>query len=44
MVSFKKPGGHNYFKKYYDKDFDNAYKEYLCKIKQSDTIIVEIKV
>ena len=41
---FKKPGGHNYLKKYYDKDFDNAYKEYLCKIKQSDTIIVEIKV
>jgi 2-polyprenyl-3-methyl-5-hydroxy-6-metoxy-1,4-benzoquinol methylase len=41
---FKKPGGHNYFKQYYENNFDNSYKEYLCRTKKSDTIIVEIKV
>jgi len=35
----KKPGGHEYFKKYVDKKFDRYYRNYLIRRKQTDTLI-----
>tara|TARA_B100000579_G_scaffold420009_1_gene419238 strand:+ start:4842 stop:5783 length:942 start_codon:yes stop_codon:yes gene_type:complete len=35
----KKPGGHEYFKKYVDKKFDQNYRNYLIRRKQTDTLI-----
>jgi len=35
----KRPGGHEYFKKYSDKNTENSYAEHLIKRKQTDTLI-----
>jgi len=35
----KKPGGHNFFNKLYDRKIDNEYKNYLIRNKYSDTLI-----
>ncbi len=40
----KKPGGHEYFDMYSNKEIDYIYKNYLQRNKISDTIIVEAKV
>ena len=35
----KKPGGHNFFQNFEDKKLDSQYKEFLLKIKNTDTLI-----
>ena len=40
-VTKKKPGGHEFFKKYSSKKINNNYRDSLIKLKKTDTLIAE---